>query len=148
MLMLSKWNEGIKADEEGWFSVTPEVIAKHVAERARCDLVIDAFCGIGGSAIQLAMTCERVIAIDIRPEAIQLARHNAAIYGVADRIEFIVGDSLALLPHMRADVVLLAPPWGGPAYSLSSKFDLESMITIPGGGVHLYNLVSLTLEDG
>ncbi len=46
-------------DETGWFSVTPESIAQHTAERCRADTVIDAFCGVGGNVIQLAMTCER-----------------------------------------------------------------------------------------
>lgn len=44
---------------ESWFSVTPEELAKHTAERLRCDLIIDAFCGAGGNAIQFALTCER-----------------------------------------------------------------------------------------
>lgn len=43
----------------GWFSVTPERIAEHIAERCRCDTIVDAFCGVGGNAIQFAMTCER-----------------------------------------------------------------------------------------
>jgi trimethylguanosine synthase len=60
--------------------------------RCQCDLIIDGFCGVGGNAIQFAFTCERVIAIDIDPHKIQLARQNAAVYGVEDRIEFIVGD--------------------------------------------------------
>lgn len=42
---------------ESWFSVTPEEIAKHVAERCRCDVIIDAFCGAGGNTIQFAFTC-------------------------------------------------------------------------------------------
>jgi len=46
---------------EGWFSVTPERIARHIASRCRCDLVIDAFCGVGGNCIQFAFTCERGI---------------------------------------------------------------------------------------
>lgn len=44
---------------EGWFSVTPEKIAEHIAERCQCDLIIDAFCGVGGNAIQFAFFCER-----------------------------------------------------------------------------------------
>ena len=44
---------------EGWFSCTPEMIAQHIAERCRCDLVVDAFCGVGSNAIQFAFTCER-----------------------------------------------------------------------------------------
>lgn len=44
---------------EGWFSATPEKIAEHIAERCRCDLIVDAFCGTGSNAIQFAYTCER-----------------------------------------------------------------------------------------
>ena len=46
---------------EGWFSVTPEGIARHIAQRCQSDVVIDAFCGCGGNAIQFALTCERGI---------------------------------------------------------------------------------------
>jgi len=46
---------------ESWFSVTPEKLAMHTAERLRCDLIVDAFCGAGGNAIQFAFTCERGI---------------------------------------------------------------------------------------
>ena len=44
---------------EGWFSVTPEKIAHHIAERCRSNVIIDAFTGCGGNAIQFALTCER-----------------------------------------------------------------------------------------
>lgn len=57
-----------------------------------------------------------VIAIDIDPEKIKIARHNAEVYGVADRIEFIVGDFFQVAPLLKADVVFLSPPWGGPNY--------------------------------
>lgn len=51
-----------------------------------------------------------VIAIDIDPKKIELAKHNASVYGVADRIEFIVGDFFLLAPSLKADVVFLSPP--------------------------------------
>ena len=41
---------------------------------------MDGFCGVGGNAIQFAFTCERVIAIDIDPQKIAMARHNAGLY--------------------------------------------------------------------
>jgi len=44
---------------ESWYSVTPEKIAEHIAERCRCDLIVDGFCGAGGNSIQFAFTCER-----------------------------------------------------------------------------------------
>jgi trimethylguanosine synthase len=58
-----------------------------------------------------------VIAIDIDPVKIEMARHNAGVYGVTDHIEFMVGDFFELAPQLEADMVFLSPPWGGPKYS-------------------------------
>jgi len=113
---------------EGWYSVTPEQIAVHTAQRCACDVIVDAFCGVGGNAIQFARTCGRVIAIDIDPEKVRMARHNAGVYGVAHKIDFLVGDFLALAPTLRADAVFLAPPWGGPKYCKAVVFDLRTMM--------------------
>lgn len=113
---------------ESWFSVTPEKVAEHAAERCQCDIIIDAFCGAGGNTIQFALTCERVIAIDIDPVKISLAKHNAEIYGVSDRIDFIIGDFFALAKNLKADAVFLSPPWGGPRYQNNDVYDLETML--------------------
>jgi trimethylguanosine synthase len=126
--LFSRFDEGIKLDEESWYSVTPEQIAKHIAQRCKCDVIVDGFCGAGGNSIQFAFTCKRVIAIDIDPKKIELARNNAEIYGVADRIEFIVGDFFQLAPGLKADVVFFSPPWGGPSYLKEVVYDLESML--------------------
>ncbi|KAG9308057.1 Tgs1 protein [Chiua virens] len=123
------YDQGCLLDEEGWYSVTPELIANQIAERCRCDTILDAFCGVGGNAIAFAKTCEHVIALDISPVRLALARHNAAIYGVADRIEFILADYISFA-HAHAsrpagkrpiDVVFLSPPWGGPDYMLQGN---------------------------
>ncbi|KAL6444166.1 hypothetical protein ACFW04_001835 [Cataglyphis niger] len=131
--LFSRYEDGIKLDRESWFSVTPEEIAKNIAERCRCDTIIDAFCGAGSNSIQFAFTCERVIAIDIDPNKIKIARHNAGIYGVDDRIEFIIGDFLQLAPQLVADVVFLSPPWGGPDYIKRKVFNLENIMSPIGG---------------
>ncbi|KAF9458898.1 RNA cap guanine-N2 methyltransferase-domain-containing protein [Collybia nuda] len=121
---------GCLLDEEGWYSITPELVADQIAERCRCDTILDAFCGVGGNAIAFAKTCQRVIALDTSPTRLSLARHNAQIYGVADRIEFVLSDYISFAksylslpssgPHApatrRIDVVFLSPPWGGPSY--------------------------------
>ncbi|KIP07423.1 hypothetical protein PHLGIDRAFT_89511 [Phlebiopsis gigantea 11061_1 CR5-6] len=128
----SLYAQGCLLDEEGWYSVTPELIANQIAERCRCTTVLDAFCGVGGNTIAFARTCERVIALDTSPTRLALARHNAIIYGVEDRIEFILADYLSFArsyialssqqesnissSQRRIDVVFLSPPWGGPEY--------------------------------
>ena len=99
-------------------------------------MIVDAFCGVGGNTIQFARTCKRVIAIDIDPAKIAMARHNAGVYGVADRIEFVVGDFMELAPTLTADVVFLSPPWGGPDYQRAKVFDLRTMMT--PDGVEIY----------
>jgi len=55
--LFSKFDQGIQIDEEGWYSVTPESIAVHIANRCASDVIVDAFCGIGGNSIQFALTC-------------------------------------------------------------------------------------------
>ncbi len=138
--LFSRFNEGIRLDTESWFSVTPELIAIHIAHRvakyARQTLVegvsteseekdskmlvLDCFCGVGGNAIQMAQFPGlRVLAVDIDPEKVAMARHNAGIYGVADRVTFLVADSIALLAALgglKNALVFLSPPWGGPGY--------------------------------
>lgn len=42
-----------------------------------------------------------VIAIDIDPVKIACAKHNAEVYGVQDRIEFIVGDFFHIVPSIQ-----------------------------------------------
>ncbi|KAF9434899.1 Trimethylguanosine synthase [Entomortierella beljakovae] len=134
------FDQGIKMDLEGWYSVTPEKIATHIAQRCASDVIIDAFCGVGGNAIQFALTCHRVIAIDIDPVRLMCAKHNARIYGVEDRIEFICGDYMTLIPKLKADVVFLSPPWGGPDYLVQEEFDIKR--DIPMDGEHLFQETS------
>ncbi|KAK4876826.1 hypothetical protein RN001_009332 [Aquatica leii] len=129
--LFSKFDEGIKLDEESWFSVTPELIAKNTAERCQCDVIIDAFCGAGGNSIQLAFTCNKVIAIDIDANKIKCARNNAQVYNVSNRIEFIVGDFFQIANRLKADAVFLSPPWGGMEYLNQPVYDLNLLQPYP-----------------
>lgn len=107
-------------------------ISQHILQPP-IETVIDAFCGVGGNTIQFALSasCKRVIAIDTNPTAILCAKHNAQIYGVLEKIEFIVGDFFELLNAkesiLKADAVFLSPPWGGPTYRSDKIFDLDTM---------------------
>ncbi|KAF4324012.1 hypothetical protein BBO99_00002544 [Phytophthora kernoviae] len=138
-ILFYKFEDGILLDHESWYSVTPQAIAEHIAQRLSCDVVVDPFTGCGGNVIQLAKTCKQVIAIDIDPEKIRMAKHNAAIYGVADKIEWIVGNSIEILPKLKADAVFLSPPWGGVNYNRNC-FSLDDMLVDGVSGVELFAL--------
>lgn len=73
-----------------------------------------------------------VIAVDIDPEKLSLARSNAEVYGVANQIEFVCGDFMVLAADLKADVVFLSPPWGGPDYATAEIFDIQTMICPDG----------------
>ncbi|XP_013875836.1 trimethylguanosine synthase isoform X2 [Austrofundulus limnaeus] len=135
--LFSRFDEGIRLDREGWFSVTPERIAEHIALRvdqifSSSQLVIDAFCGVGGNAIQFALTGKRVLAVDIDPVKLDMARHNAAVYNVAHQMDFLQGDFLQLAPSLQGDLVFLSPPWGGPDYLSAEVFDIRTMMEPDG----------------
>jgi hypothetical protein len=72
--LFSRFDRGIRLDRDGWFSVTPEAIARQIARRCQSDLIIDAFAGVGGNAIAFARTCCHVVAIDIDASRLQIAR--------------------------------------------------------------------------
>jgi len=113
--LFSRWGSGVRVDDEGLVGLTPERLALDIASRAS-GVVIDGTCGVGGLTIALARSSEvdRVIAVDVSEERLAMARHNAGIYGVADKIRFVLGDVVELLEP--ADVLLLDPPWGGRSY--------------------------------
>ena len=141
----SRFDDGIKLDIESWHSVTPEVIAANIAKRCKCRVMVDAMCGAGGNAIAFAKVCDSVIAVDIDRGKVEMARHNAKIYGVEDRIQFVVADFFEIAASLRAsssliDVVFLSPPWGGMFYQ-QKQFDIRCLNTDGNmDGVRLFEL--------
>lgn len=120
-------------DTESWYSVTPETISKYIANRSfplilvitPSSVVIDAFSGTAGNSIQFAMCARHVYAIEIDAQKIRMARNNARIYGVLDKITFIHGDVFQVLKWIRGDVIFLSPPWSGPDYIRKDVFDVR-----------------------
>lgn len=93
-----------------------------------------------------------VIALDISPTRLAIARYNAEIYGVANRIEFILCDYLTFANSLasmdrRVNVVFLSPPWGGPSY-LSGAAESELKETSEGLRSSVYSLNNLLPVPG
>lgn len=129
--LFHKYDEGIMLDQVSWYSVTPEKIAAHTAERfaaINAKVVVDAFCGAAGNSIQFAKQGAFTIAIELCRERIEIARNNCNVYGVEQSIEFIHGDAYQILPTLGKipiDAVFLSPPWGGPSYIRADSFDVS-----------------------
>ncbi|XP_024967937.1 trimethylguanosine synthase-like isoform X2 [Cynara cardunculus var. scolymus] len=143
--LFSRYDEGIKMDEEGWFSVTPEEIAVRHAQRCVAGgVVVDCFAGMGGNSIQFAALGYHVVAIDIDPQKVEMASNNAKIYGVDNYIDFIVADFLQVAPSLKkqfwspqmpvykGNVAFLSPPWGGPSYKMADNFTLDLLKPVDG----------------
>lgn len=136
--LFTRFDDGVLMDEEAWYSVTPEKIAKHIADKVHNSLgtlspiIVDAFCGVGGNLIQFACVSPevRVIGCDINPHRLRMAKHNAKLYGVAHQCEFILGDFMEIVKSIRCqriDAIFLSPPWGGIDYQDATKYSLHSM---------------------
>lgn len=129
--LFSLFDQGIRLDEESWYSVTPEKIAEHIASRFYGqDVILDMFSGAGGNSIQFAISGAYVISVERDAKKIDMARNNAKIYNVDQYIEFIHGDVYEILPtlqkrQMPIDAVFMSPPWGGPEYLNALMYDVS-----------------------
>ena len=120
--------------ERGWtflYQLTPLIPQPSTA--------LDFGTGSGCLAIALAFKCPtaEVYAIDISPEALALARQNAARHGLAERIRFLQGDGFAALPEDTPfDLVISNPPYipGGDIASLQPEVrDYDPHRALDGG---------------
>jgi len=126
--LFSRFDEGIQLDEVGLYSVTPEKISLEQAKKMNCKTVVDGFCGVGGNTIGFARRCDEVFAIEKDKTRLEMARHNAAIYGVEGKINFILGDFLVQAPKIKADGVFIDLEWGGPDYKELEGFKLHNFV--------------------
>ena len=81
------------------------------------ETVIDAYCGIGTISLFLAQHAKKVYGVEIVKEAIEDARANAELNGMA-HVEFEVGASEDVIPRWKeqgieADVIVVDPPRKG-----------------------------------
>ncbi len=103
---------GAQLDKEGQMSLTPEALALQLGERADACTVIDACCGAGGNAIGFARARCEVTALDVNQSRLDMAAHNAKVYGVAKRIRWQCVDSTDAIARLHADLLFIDPPWG------------------------------------
>ena len=102
---LSDTEKRMEFDEEGLFSLALEPIALEIAQKTSGKVVADAFCGVGGMAIGLCKGGEKSDSHRSKQKRLGMAKRNAALFGVEDKIDFILGDVLKTLPATGTDAV-------------------------------------------
>lgn len=133
--IFSQYDAGVQLDEESWYSATHEPIAQHIAKQCvGATKVMDGFAGAGGNVIQFA-SLGPTVAVEIEPERLRMLEANAQVYGVADNIEYVVGDFLEQGPRHPVDVLFMSPPWGGPEYLKADVYDVTTMLTPKGSNL-------------
>ncbi|XP_046497695.1 trimethylguanosine synthase isoform X2 [Equus quagga] len=110
--LFSRFDDGIKLDREGWFSVTPEKIAEHIAGRVnqsfKCDTVVDAFCGVGGNTIQFALTGKRELTSFTAAQGLPVSRTHGLQASGKKRRQGVN----TVLPHCRHGLASVLAAYG------------------------------------
>lgn len=122
--LFSRFDQGIQLDGQGWYSVTPEIIADHVAKRVaelvtthvipheessdQGIVILDAFCGCGGNSIAFGKIpsniISKVVCVDTDRTKLLKAAHNASLYDIPkDKLVFVECNSIFILQHCYKD---------------------------------------------
>ncbi|MBI1833442.1 MAG: peptide chain release factor N(5)-glutamine methyltransferase [Candidatus Andersenbacteria bacterium] len=102
-----------RPETEGLIHETLKYVSKN-AKGNNTFTIADIGTGSGCIAITLALELPAhftIIAIDISPEALEVAKRNAVRHHVIDKIKFIQGNMLEPLKDQRVDLIVSNPPY-------------------------------------
>ena len=116
-----------------------------VARLAKGRRVLDCFTHTGSFALNAALGgAEHVTAVDVSESAVEMARENARINGLEDRMDFVAADVFDLLPEVKKgeyDFIILDPPaftksrkTVGRAEKGYKEINLRALKALPRGG--------------
>lgn len=112
-------------------------LAAVVSEPESVERVLDLCTGGGSLAIlaALAFPNASVDAVDISLDALAVARHNVADYGLEDRIRLIDSDLFANLAGERYDLIMSNPPYvdAEAVASFPPEYKKEPVLAHAGG---------------
>jgi ribosomal protein L3 glutamine methyltransferase len=108
-----------------------------LARPGRVRRILDLCTGSGCLAIVAAHQFPKaqVDAIDLSAAALQVARRNVALHGLADRVRLLRGDLFAPLALERYDLILTNPPYvtESAMKRLPAEYHAEPALALAGG---------------
>lgn len=90
-------------DESAYF-------ARHIKVN-KGDIVLDIGTGSGILGIFAAEKAKRIYATDVNPRAIEFAKRNAGMNGMAGKMVFLKGDCFGPVKGLKFDLILADPPF-------------------------------------
>ena len=153
----SLFDNGIQLDREGWYSVTPEAIANHIAQRlipdssattrtddngkaARPVVVLDAFVGMGANAIAFARRPEvsLVVCVDTDRSRLDMAASNCRVYKIPlEKVVFVHGNACSVLKKYKNGSLVQEPLVDAKPESGHNESKMNSLSTYRMGGMDL-----------
>lgn len=108
--------------------------------------------GTGSGVIALTLAAERptaqVTAVDVSPDALALARENAARLGLSERVRFLQSDLFSALEGETFDLIVANLPYipAGEIASLSREVQRDPVLALDGGPVGTELIARLLAE--
>ncbi len=114
-----------------------EGLSPWVQDAQAVDNVLDMCTGSGCLAILAAMAFPyaHVDAVDVSPDALDVARRNVDDYGLADRLALHQSNLFDSLPARQYDVIVCNPPYvnSGSMDALPQEYRHEPQLALAGG---------------
>lgn len=133
-------------------------LARQIQKPKEKVLVVDMGTGSGNIAVSIAVNTENthILACDISPEAIELAKINVKRHDMQSRVSFFIGDLFAPLKkrnyQCRVDMVVCNPPYI-PTASLAKLereiIDHEPVVALDAGvyGINIFRKLIIESPD-
>ncbi len=111
-----------------------EVLAIADKEKALTIVEVGVGSGIISTVLAQQLPKAKIIAVDISPDALKVARKNIEAFGLGERIELREGDLLGPVTE-TIDILVSNPPYIANSEPLESNLDYEPDLALFGGEI-------------
>jgi len=118
-------------------ALLPDGLEAFVGKAQSVRHALDLCTGSGCLAVLLAHAYPNadIDAVDLSPDALDVAKHNVAEYGLEDRIHLVTSDLFANVPDKRYDLIVSNPPYvtASAMAALPPEYRREPALALAGG---------------